>query len=235
MTALHEVHSFVAKFLNLCNSGENANLNLKCRNGRAVINLQLNLDDYSPPAHPPHHQGRRPCMRPSPSRLRRSARRAQTRAERVSAESSSSVKPAEKATAENDVSNKDVKVLNSQVQYKKSQIPAEQAVHFDTADHLEFQHPPDQQQQQQASEQELCIDSVQESEGGNDHEDEKKTESEISKPLGTLSMNEFTNILEDAKKRLVCNYCQKVFNNEEELRNHTIREHNSGRIRYTIQ
>ena len=228
MTALHEVHSFVAKFLNLCNSGENANLNLKCRNGRAVINLQLNLDDYSPPAHPPHHQGRRPCMRPSPSRLRRSARRAQTRAERVSAESSSSVKPAEKATAENDVSNKDVKVLNSQVQYKKSQNPAEQAVHFDPAD----QHPPPQQQ---ASEQGLRrIGSVQESENNCD-EDEKNTGREISKPLDTLNMNEFNTLLENVRKRLMCNYCKKVFEDEEELRNHTRTEHNSGRIRYTMQ
>ena len=228
MTALQEVHSFVAKFLNLCNSGKSANLNLKCRNGRAVINLQLNLDDHPPPPPPPYHQERRPCKRPSPSRLRRSARRAQTRAETVSNEPSPTVSPAEKAAAENDASSKDIKVLNSQL-HCKSKNPAEQAVNFDTVDQPEFQHPPPQHQ---ASEQELRTDSVHESEG---NEDEKKTESEVSKPSHSLNMNEFTNIQEDVRKRLVCNYCQKVFENEEELRNHTLTEHNSGRIRYTIQ
>ena len=228
MTALQEVQSFVAKFLNLCNSGKSANLNLKCRNGRAVINLQLNLDDHPPPPPPPYHQERRPCKRPSPSRLRRSARRAQTRAETVSNEPSQTVNPAEKAAVENDASSKDIKVKNSQL-HCKSQNPAEQVVNFDTGDQPEFQHPPPQHQ---ASEQELRTDSVHESEG---NEDEKKTESEVSKPSHSLNMNEFTNIQEDVRKRLVCNYCQKVFENEEELRNHTLTEHNSGRIRYTIQ
>ena len=227
MTALHEVHSFVAKFLNLCNSGKSANLNLKCRNGRAVINLQLNLDDPPPLPHPPYHQEQRPCKRPSPSRLRRSARRAQTRAETVSSESSPTANPAENAAVVNDASAKDVKVLNSQV-HNKNQTPAEQAVHFDPAD----QHPPPQQQ---ASEQGLRrIGSVQESEN-NCHEDEKNGECDISKPPDTLNMNEFTTLLEDVRKKLMCNYCKKVFENEEELRNHTRTEQNSGRIRYTIK
>ena len=230
MTALHEVHSFVAKFLNLCNSGKSANLNLKCRNGRAVINLQLNLDDPPPLPHPPYHQEQRPCKRPSPSRLRRSARRAQTRAETVSSESLPTSNPAENAAVVNDATTKDVKVSNSQV-HCKSQNAAEQAVHFDTADQSVSQHPPPQQQ---PSEQELCIGSVQESEG-NCHADLTNTESVISEPLDTLTMNEFTTSLDDVRKRLVCNYCKNVFENEEELRIHTSTEHNSGRIRYTIQ
>ena len=93
-------------------------------------------------------------MRPSFARLRRSARRAQTRAETVSAESSPTVNPAEKADVEND---KDIKVANLQVHCKR-QNPA---VHFDTADQLE----------QQASEQDLRIGRVQEDEG-NGHEDD---------------------------------------------------------------
>ena len=96
-------------------------------------------------------------MRPSPARLRWSLRRAQNRAETVSAESSPTVNPAEKADVEND---KDIKVANLQVHCKR-QNPAEQAVHFDTADQLE----------QQASEQDLRIGRVQEDEG-NGHEDD---------------------------------------------------------------
>ena len=36
-------------------------------------------------------------------------------------------------------------------------------------------------------------------------------------------------------KRLICNYCKKGFENEDALRGHTRTDHNSGRIRYTIQ
>ena len=125
----------------------------------------------------------------------------------MSAESSPTVNTAEKAAVENETFSKDVKVLNSQVHCKR-QTPAEQAVHFDTADQLE----------QQASEQDLQGE-------GNGHEDEKNTENELSKPLDTLDMNKLTNLLEDVRKRLVCNYCKKVFKNEEELRKHTITEH----------
>ena len=134
----------------------------------------------------------------------------------MSAESSPTVNAAEKAAVENETFSKDVKVLNSQVHCKR-QTPAEQAVHFDTADQLE----------QQASEQDLQGE-------GNGHEDEKNAES-VSTPLETLNTNEFTNLMEDVRKRLVCNFCQNIFENEEELRNHTRTEHNSGRIRYTIK
>ena len=137
MTALHEVHSFVAKLVNLSGSGKTANLNLKCRNGRAVINLELNLDDPPPPPHPSYHQERRPFMHPSPSCLRWSARRAQARAETVSAKSSPTVNPAEKAAVVKVASSKDVKVLNAQV-HCKSQNPVEQAAHFHTADQPEI-------------------------------------------------------------------------------------------------
>ena len=72
MASLQEVHSFVNKFLTLCNNGKQANSSLRCKGGHAVINLQLQLNfepfhPYPPPS-PRHH--------PSPSRVRRSARRA---------------------------------------------------------------------------------------------------------------------------------------------------------------
>merc|ERR1712081_86402 len=75
MGALFEVHSFVNKFLNLCNNGESASLSFKCHDGKTVIDLQLHLPSIPSPTYHPQH------VRPSPSRVRRSARRAQSRAE----------------------------------------------------------------------------------------------------------------------------------------------------------
>ena len=85
MAAAQEVHSFVTKFLNLCKSGKNADLSLKCKDGKTVINLQLDLESYPsdvstcipPPPYPP----RQIYPRPSPYRMRRSARRARARAD----------------------------------------------------------------------------------------------------------------------------------------------------------
>ena len=78
MSALFEVHSFVNKFLTLCNNGESANLSLKCQDGKTVIDLQLHLKPVPPPSY--HPQSSPSSARPSPSRLRRSARRANSRA-----------------------------------------------------------------------------------------------------------------------------------------------------------
>ena len=85
MAAVQEVHSFVTKFLNLSKSGKNAELSLKCKDGKTVINLQLDFEFYPsdvstftpPPPYPP----RRIFPGPSPSRIRRSARRARARAD----------------------------------------------------------------------------------------------------------------------------------------------------------
>ena len=81
MAAAQEVHSFVTKFLNLCKSGKNADLSLKCKDGKTVINLQLDLEsspsDVSTFIPPPPY----PRPRPSPSRMRRCARRARARAD----------------------------------------------------------------------------------------------------------------------------------------------------------
>ena len=86
MAAVQEVHNFVTKFLNLSKSGKNAELSLKCKDGKTVISLQLDFGSYPsdvssftpPPPYPP----RRRCPGPpSPSRIRRSARRARARAD----------------------------------------------------------------------------------------------------------------------------------------------------------
>ena len=71
MAAEQELHSFVNKFWNLCKAGKKANLSLKCENGKAVVQLHLELDSLSDPPPPP----RQTYPRPSPSRLRRCARR----------------------------------------------------------------------------------------------------------------------------------------------------------------
>ena len=76
MTA-YDVHSFVQKFLNLRNEGKTAHLNLECCAGKAFINLRLDLDDAPPQSYAPQQPPPPRRMRCSPSRRRRSVRRAQ--------------------------------------------------------------------------------------------------------------------------------------------------------------
>ena len=71
--AAHDVHSFVQKFLILCNEGKTAHLNLECCAGKAFINLRLDLDVYPPQYYAPQQPPPPHRMRCSPSR-RRSAR-----------------------------------------------------------------------------------------------------------------------------------------------------------------
>ena len=81
MAAQQEVFRFVHKFMNLCRNGESANLSMQCNQGKATINLQLNLQQYPPPSfrpYPPPRQHPPPYHQPSPSRLRQYARHAQT-------------------------------------------------------------------------------------------------------------------------------------------------------------
>ena len=69
--------SFVNKFL--CNNGERIKLSLKCHDGKTVIDLQLHLQFIPPPA-PYHPQSPPPRVHPTPSRVRRTARRPHSRA-----------------------------------------------------------------------------------------------------------------------------------------------------------
>ena len=75
-----EIWNFVNKFHNLRNAGKNATLTLKSQDGKVVMNLQLDLHvaDLPPPQPPRQH-------RPSPSRVRRTERRANARIEAAAA------------------------------------------------------------------------------------------------------------------------------------------------------
>ena len=53
--AAHDVHSFVQKFLNLCNEGKTAHLNLECCAGKAFVNLRLDLAVSPPQSYAPQH------------------------------------------------------------------------------------------------------------------------------------------------------------------------------------
>ena len=84
-----ELYSFVNKFINLWQSGNCARLAVKCQEGKASVNLHLQLGG-DPPAKPPK-------PRPSPSRQRRSARRALARAEAAAANAAPHVTKADTA------------------------------------------------------------------------------------------------------------------------------------------
>ena len=79
---VNEVFNFVNKFLDLSRTGKNANLSLQCQDGRVVLNLQLQLPTYPPPQYHPR-QPSHPYPRASPSRVRRSLRRADARAKKA--------------------------------------------------------------------------------------------------------------------------------------------------------
>ena len=212
MSALFEVNSFVNKFLTLCNNGESANLNLKCHDGKIVIDLQLHLQPIPPPPYAYRPQSSPPPrVHPSPSRLRRSARRAQSRAannaskaqtEQVSADCSKTedqtIISAEQA-AKDATENEDVVTIR-----QVDQSPAEQAVDCVPAKQAVLptpQTPPHHEKQQiSTSKQELLGDG-----------DKNSSNQQLI---------------------LICNFCNKEFENEEELKDHTSIEHNSGRLRF---
>ena len=219
MSALLEVLSFVNKFLNLCNNGESASLSFKCHDGKTVVDLQLNLPSIPPPSYhhpqsPPRH------VRPSPSRVRRSARRAQSRAEndaskteQVSADADCSRtsfhSDLTKNTAEQaakDTTNNTENVFQSQHEdidiettRQVDELTAEKAVHCATVEQAVPRQTPRQ------------------------HEQEQSSKSQDSFPRELDAHQQFN---------LICNYCDNTFKDEVVLKEHTLIEHNSGRIRF---
>ena len=214
MSALFEVHSFVNKFLNLCNNGESASLSFKCHDGKTVIDLQLQLPSipppsYHPPQSPPQH------VRPSPSRVRRSARRAQSRAEneaskteQVSADADCSrthyqsdltINTAEQAA--NDARDNTENVFHSQLEdiettHQVDQpTAAEQAVHCATAEQAVLHQTPLQNHLERSS----------------------RSQDSFPRELGAHQ-----------QFNLICNYCDNEFQDEVVLKEHTLIEHNSG-------
>ena len=90
--ANYEIDSFVGKFKALCQAGRSASLNLSSRDGKAFLNLRVDLGALCDgPHHPPNHQSRN-----GPSRQRRRERRAAARvAEAVKAVAALSVEERE--------------------------------------------------------------------------------------------------------------------------------------------
>ena len=207
MTAMYEIYSFVNKFMNLCDNGKNANLNLKCQDGKIVINLQLELESH---VNQPYQHQPRSRKQVTPSRVRRSARRARARAGKtephypssteppVSATSSPNKHTAEKAASGHDASVKAGKVLESQLEIHP-ELPAEQAVRDAAAAAVQLhsqQLLPQQAHEQEPQE----LHSVEAADYS--HEDDKNVEIDISKPLESLNMDEFAKILEDVKNNI---------------------------------
>ena len=73
-TKQSEMDSFMNKFFQLLHSGETAQLTLESYNGQLYVNLRAALPHYPHQQFPEHHHHRQQV--PSPSRLRRRARRA---------------------------------------------------------------------------------------------------------------------------------------------------------------
>ena len=208
MAAMHEIHSFVNKFLNLCHSGKNADLTLKCKNGKTVINLQLDLDSCPPDAYPhttpPSHpaRARPPYARPSPSRMRRTARRARARndsAENVAVIHSTSPTEAEKSAIEN----VDASIL----------LITDAAVKNTIKETIHQNDEKSQPEDQATAEKEV-------------HEvDPDPDQATGEKDVCEVDPREF-----DAD--LVCNFCDQVFRNEVVLQEHTEIDHNTRRARF---
>ena len=222
--SLNEVFNFVNKFMNLRKNGENATLSLQCQDGSVSVNLHLHLPSYPPPRYEPHPPpGPSPRSRLSPSRIRRSLRRAVARAHAEKADKEQTSKahtqqsPAEQAATEETSANQD--------------DDAEEALRNDTiGDNLtdttggndaeEAFDKIDEKNEFQQSEAETA-------EQADFPADDKFTKSIQNKSAGTPSHQQPKNLL-------VCNYCNEGFANEVLLRDHTEIVHRSGRIRYRI-
>ena len=128
--AAHDVHSFVQKFLNLCNEGKTAHLNLECCAGKAFINLRLDLDVYPPQSYAPQQPPPPHCISCSPSRRRRTVRCAQAQAYSIRNDSNS---PATEQVSEDASSTAEKAATNYATNNLRTDVcnlpgPAEQAV-----------------------------------------------------------------------------------------------------------
>ena len=75
MADLHELHSFLTKFVNLQRNGRSCRMTFECKNGETIVNMEVRLEN--PLGKAMTTQSSR--SRPSPSRLRRRERRRQAR------------------------------------------------------------------------------------------------------------------------------------------------------------
>ena len=230
---LQEVYNFVNKFLDLRKNGENATLSLKCQDGSVSVNLQLHLPSYPPPRHEQHPPPRSSsCSRPSPSRVRRSTRRADARARAA-------------AKADNE--------KTSQTEVHAPKIPAEQAASDIQCDNFAKNVDNAEKAFGNAITSNNITDDVENiecnaEEASSNISDQKPTQSEANTaeqadiPVagskennsdnGNINKSEATSGNDQFKNWLVCNYCDQGFANEGVLRDHTEMDHGSRRIRY---
>ena len=211
MAAIQEVHSFVRKFLNLYSIGENADLSLKCKDGRITIGLQLDLHPDQPPSyHPtppprPHPQDYQ--QRLSPSRIRRSKRRAQARTYKYEAEVLNPVNIKAKASEK-------VAVSSTHNSCEKTPDTAEQAGIVDTknqnneVDHDQGGSSYPQLQRECGDSVATSISTVEEAiiENG---DVENKTKEETTDTVNTFSQDDFdkiVDIMEDFKKNFAADF-----------------------------
>ena len=213
MSAIFEVHSFVNKFLNLCNNGESASLTFKCHDGKTVIDLQLQLPSIPPPSYHPHPQSPPQHVRPSPSRLRRSARRAQSRAKNDASKT-------EQVSAAADCSktsfHSDPTIITAEQAAKYSTDNAENVFQSQLED-IETTRQVDQLRAEQAVRCATAEQAVPHQTPHQHHQEQDLFPHELG------SHQQFN---------LICNYCENGFQDEVVLKEHTLIEHNSGRIRF---
>ena len=203
MAALQEVHSFIHKFMNLYSNGKNANLSMQCNDGRVTIDLQLHLYHPPPPPYyqtPPPRPHPQPCQQGvSPSRLRRSKRRAHARAEKARSDVP-------------DIANNFDATENAATftnPNKNTTEEAEQAV-VSFTDKSDLQHPEAHTAEQA---------------------DIQKDNYNAAKATKSIENMSEENSAEEQPKNLICYFCDKGFENEDLIKDHTEIEHNSRRVR----
>ena len=227
---LKEVFNFVDKFLNLRKNGENATLSLQCQDGSVSVNLQLHLPSYPPPRREPHPPPwSSSCSRPSPSRVRRSTRRADARARaavKAENEKASQVHapkiPAEQAAMDNKSANKFDDAEEALSNAVTGNNVTDDVENIECNAEEAFNKISDQKTQFKQSEDNTAEQAELPVAGS------KENDSDIE----NINMFEATSGHAQFKNWLVCNYCDQGFANEEILRDHTETDHGSGRIRY---
>ena len=227
MAAEFEVYSFVNKFMNLSRNGEKADLSLNCEHGRIVVNLKLHLHE-GPPApfhpYPPPRPQQRPYHHPSPSRLRRSERRRRAQVDQAVTKHD---KTEQVSSIKNDANDKAEEVFK--VDSQDILVTAEKAGSITEVNPVQTQlHPLNSNTSEamsrptetlQKSDDDYCVPAVQ-----------AVPVPPPPQPPHPHEQEQF--FTSNQQFILICNFCNKEFETEEVLKDHTSIEHKSGRIRF---
>ena len=225
MAAEFEVYSFVNKFINLSRNGEKADLSLNCEHGRIVVNLQLHLHE-GPPApfhpYPPPRPQQRPYHHPSPSRLRRSERRRAQAEQAVTkhdkTEQVSCIKNYANDKAEEvfEVESQDILVTAEKAGSITEVNPVQTQLHQLNSNTGEAMSRTTETLQKSDDD---CVPAVQ-----------AVPVPPPPQPPHPHEQEQF--FTSNQQFILICNFCNKEFETEEVLKDHTSIEHKSGRIRF---